>query len=83
MPFSVLHATTSALQLGVQTGIAAPVDGFADAYRVPVGMLANYAVMPGLNASLAFSLDRVTGGGTMAGGALDARSLTLTVGWVK
>jgi hypothetical protein len=38
-----------------------------------------------VSAGLAFSLDRVLGGdsGMGAPGALDTRSLTLTLGWVK
>ena len=41
-----------------------------------------YALGPSVTASVAFSLDHVAGG-TMPANALDARSLTVTLGWVK
>ncbi|GEM_PF-3925029 len=81
-PLSLLVPASQHLQLGVQTGVAGPIDGFADAYRIPVGAMGSYAFGPGMNAQLAFNLDRVAGGDAMAT-ATDARSVTLTVGWVK
>ncbi len=81
-PLSLLVPATQQLQLGVQTGVAGPVSGFADAYRVPVGAMGSYSFGPGMNAQLAFNLDRVAGGDEMAS-ATDARSVTLTLGWVK
>lgn len=88
VPVSLLVAAWPRLQLGVQSGIAGPVDGFGDAYRVPVAAMTSYAFLPNLTGAIAFSLDRVTGGGGSAAGmtspgALDTRSLTLSVVWVK
>ncbi|HEY5921602.1 MAG TPA: hypothetical protein VIV11_08020, partial [Kofleriaceae bacterium] len=68
---------------GVQTGVAAPVDGFADAYRVPVAVMGNYTFAAGMFANLALSLDRVAGGGASDMNATDARSVTLTLGMVR
>jgi hypothetical protein len=85
-PVSLLVAPRAGMQMGVQSGIAGPVDGFGDAYRVPVAVMASHAILPNLTGGLAFSLDRVTGGapaGAMTPGALDTRSLTLSVVWVK
>ena len=85
-PLSLLVAARPGLQLGVQSGIAGPVDGFGDAYRVPVAAMMSYAFMPNLTGGVAFSLDRVTGGAAPAAatpGALDTRSLTLSAVWVK
>ena len=81
-PLSLLVPATKTLQLGVQSGVAGPAEGFGDAYRIPVGAMGNYAFGAGMSAQLAFNLDRVAGGGEMAS-ATDARSVTLTVGWVK
>ena len=83
LPVSVLHATTASLQLGVQTGVAAPIDGFSAAYRVPVAVMGNYGFGPGMSANLAFSFDRVAGGGDAEMNATDARSVTLTLGMVR
>jgi hypothetical protein len=81
-PLSLLVAATKQLQLGVQSGVAGPVDGFAEAYRIPVGAMGSYSFGPGMNAQLAVNLDRVAGGNEMAS-MTDARSVTLTLGWVK
>jgi len=80
-PLSLVVAATPAMKLGVQTGVAGPVEGFGDGYRVPVAVMAGYAFGAGMNAGVAFSLDRVAGGSP--GGAMDSRSLTLSVGWVR
>lgn len=82
LPVSVLHATTSSLQLGIQTGVAAPLDGFAGAYRVPVAVMGNYGFAAGMSANLAFSFDRVAGADSTMN-ATDARSVTLTLGMVR
>ncbi|MDQ3370204.1 MAG: hypothetical protein M3680_32710 [Myxococcota bacterium] len=85
LPLALLVPATPALQLGVQTGVAAPLDGFADAYRIPVAVMGNLAVTSSMTAGLAFSFDRVAGGdgGMTAPGMMDTRSLTLSLGWVK
>ena len=81
-PLSLLVPASQHLQLGVQSGVAGPIDGFGDAYRIPVGAMGSYAFGPGMNAQLAVNLDRVAGGDAMTA-ATDARSITLTLGWVK
>jgi hypothetical protein len=81
-PLSLLVPATKQLQLGVQSGVAGPVDGFADAYRIPVGAMGSYSFGPGMNVQLAANLDRVAGCDAM-GSATDARSVTVTLGWVK
>ena len=84
LPLAVLVPATKRLQLGVQSGVAAPVEGFAAAYRVPVAVMGNVA-LGAWSAGLAFSFDRVTGGDDKmpAPGAFDARSLTVSLGYVR
>ena len=84
LPLALLVPATARLQLGVQTGVAAPLDGFGEAYRVPVAVMGNYA-LGSMTAGLALSFDRVAGGdsGMAAPAALDTRSLTLSLGWVR
>jgi hypothetical protein len=85
-PLSLLVAARPGLQVGVQSGVAGPVDGFGDAYRVPVAVMTSYAFMPNLTGGVAVSLDRVIGGaapGAATPGALDTRSLTLSAVWVQ
>lgn len=81
-PLSLLVPASKHLQLGVQSGVAGPIDGFADAYRIPVGAMGSYSFGPGMNAQLAVNLDRVAGGDPMMS-ATESRSVTLTLGWVK
>jgi len=84
LPLAVLVPATKRLQLGVQSGVAAPLDGFSTTYRVPVAAIGNLA-LGAWSTSLALSFDRVAGGdsGMAAPAALDTRSLTLTVGYVR
>ncbi|MBA3501994.1 MAG: hypothetical protein M4D80_35835 [Myxococcota bacterium] len=84
LPLALLVPATKHLQLGVQSGVAAPVDGFAKAYRVPVAVMGTVA-LGAWSAGLALSFDRVMGGdhGMPAPGALDKRSLTLSLGYVR
>lgn len=84
LPLALLVPATKQLQLGVQSGVAAPLDGFGDAYRIPVAVMGNLA-LGAWSAGLAFSFDRVAGGdsGMAAPGALDTRSLTLSLGYVR
>ncbi|MGE0396848.1 MAG: hypothetical protein AB7T06_09040 [Kofleriaceae bacterium] len=83
-PISLYVPATRTLRFGVQTGVAAPVDHLADAYRIPAGVMGQVALSPAMSAQLAFNLDRVAGGEAMpAASATDARSLMLTLGWVK
>jgi hypothetical protein len=82
LPLALLVPATKRLQLGVQSGVAAPLDGFGDAYRIPVAMMGNLA-LGAWSAGLAFSFDRVAGGGMDAPGAFDTRSLTLSLGYVR
>jgi hypothetical protein len=84
LPLAVLVPATKKVTVGVQSGVAGPVDGFGDAYRVPVAVMGNLA-LGAMSAGLAFSFDRVTGGGRgdMEPGTFETRSLTLTLGYVR
>ena len=84
LPLALLVPATKRLQLGVQSGVAAPLDGLGEAYRIPVAVMGNLA-LGAWSAGLAFSFDRVTGGdnGMPAPGALETRSLTLSLGYVR
>lgn len=76
LPVALLFSATSAMQVGIQSGVAAPLDGFTSAYRVPVALMGTYALPASTSAALALSLDRVVGADE-GPSAMDARSLTL------
>jgi opacity protein-like surface antigen len=81
VPVSVMFAANPQLQVGVQTGIQGPLDGFGDSYSIPLGLGAIYMVNPNIMAGGAFMLERVAGFEGVD--AADLRSLSVFVGWMK
>ena len=73
VPVMVGYMASPKLHAGVQTGIAGPLDGFGDAFRVPFSLAAMYGVGPKINAGAAFTFYNIAGKGSSA----DFRSLNI------
>jgi hypothetical protein len=79
LPIDLSYMLSQSLYVGVQSGIRTPFEGIGDAYSIPVALGGLLMINPNLSAALAFSLDKVAGGGGGAG--VDARSLSLIFGY--
>jgi hypothetical protein len=77
IPVMVGYGVNEKLKAGVQTGIAGPLDGFGDAFRVPLSLAAMYNVGPKINAGGAFTLFNIAGKNSSA----DFRSLNIFVNY--
>ena len=79
IPVDVHFMLSPKLGLGLQTGISGPLDGFGDAFNVPVSVGAMFSVTPAIMAGASFNLPLVVNG--FDAEAFDARSLSVFVGW--
>jgi hypothetical protein len=79
IPVDVGFMATDKLNVGVQTGIAGPLDGFGDAWVLPVSVGGMFMVNDALGVGASFNLFRVAGGAE--GEAFDARGLTVFAMW--
>lgn len=77
VPVTVGFAASPKLHAGVQTGIAGPLDGFGDAYIIPVGVGAMFMVNDKLGVGGSFNFFNLAGKGSSA----DFRDLTLFATW--
>ncbi len=77
VPVMVGYMVSNKLHAGVQTGIAGPLDGFGDAFRVPVTLGGMYAVSPKISAGAGFSFFNLAG----KGGSADSRALNIFVNY--
>jgi len=77
VPVTVGFAVSPKLHAGVQTGIAGPLDGFGDAYIVPVGVGAMFMVNDKLGVGGSFNFINLAGKGSSA----DFRDLTIFATW--
>lgn len=75
LPVTVLYAVNPMLTVSAQSGIVLPLENTGDTYAVPLSVAGHYQVNANLNASLAFNLLKLVGGGS--GSGFDARSLIL------
>jgi hypothetical protein len=80
VPVDVNFMVNDKLGVGVQTGIHGPLDGFGDAFFVPVSLGAMFQINPSLTAGGAFVLHRVAGGAD-GPGAADLRGLSVFASW--
>lgn len=80
VPVQVAFQATPELAAFLDTGIAGPLDGFGDAYSVPVGIGASFAAMPNLDVGAEFMLPSVASGAP-GNKAFDARWLALFAQW--
>lgn len=80
VPVDVNYIVNDKLGVGVQTGIHGPLDGFGDAFFVPVALSGMYQVNESITAGAAFTLLRVAGG-LEGPGAADFRGLSVFASW--
>jgi hypothetical protein len=73
-----MFAVNPKLGVGAQTGIAGPLDGFGDAYAIPLSFGAHYMVSDKIMAGGAFSFLNIAGEGSSA----DFRALNIMVGYM-
>ena len=67
------------LQLSLLSGISGPLDGFGDAYQVPVGVGALYNINAHFDLGLRFSFDNLLGKVPVGVDRIDTRSLSLLI----
>ena len=79
-PIAVTFAAVPQLLIGLQSGLRGPIDGFADAYSIPVALGAVYLINPQILVGGSFSFERVAGGDDLDAG--DLRSMTLFGGYM-
>jgi hypothetical protein len=80
-PVEVMVVVIQQLQLGVQSGVVGPLDGFGDGYAIPLAGAIHFAVRPTIVVGVSYALDRVAGGGDLDATAL--RSATASVAWMN
>lgn len=78
VPVTVGYAVNDKIHAGLQTGILGPLDGFGDAFNVPVGVGAMYMVSEQIMAGGSFTFHNLLGKNSSA----DSRSLDLVVGYM-
>jgi hypothetical protein len=76
IPVMAIFMATPQLGIGLQTGIAGPLDGFGDAYNLPVSLGAHFMATPQIGIGAAFSLPAVVLGGE-TDQATDFRTITI------
>jgi hypothetical protein len=77
VPVSVGYMVSPKLHAAVQTGIFGPLDGFGDAFAIPVGVGALFGVNDKIMVGGAFTFWNLAGKGSSA----DFRDLTLVAMW--
>ncbi|HUQ04156.1 MAG TPA: hypothetical protein VM261_16770 [Kofleriaceae bacterium] len=77
VPVMVGYAVNEKLHAGLQTGIAGPLDGFGDAFFVPVGLGALYGLNDKMSVGGAFNFVNLAG----KNGGADFRTLDLMFMW--
>jgi hypothetical protein len=83
LPARVGFMATPQLNIGASIGFIGPVDGFGDAYRLPIGLGAMFAVSNMVDVRAQFTLTDLTGHSTgsgatgSTGGAADGRALSV------
>ena len=84
VPVDVNYIVNEKIGAGVQVGIFGPLDGFGDAFIVPLSLAGMYQVNESITAGASFTLHRVTGGtpdGVDGPGAADFRGLSVFASW--
>ena len=83
LPARVGFMATPQLNIGASIGLIGPVDGFGDAYTLPLGLGATFAVSNMIDVRAQFTLTDLTGHSTgsgatgSTGGAADGRALSV------
>lgn len=79
IPVALGFAASDKLMVGVQTGITGPLDGFGDAFSVPLSLAAAFNLNDNMTLGGALTLFRVAG--FEGPGAADIRGLSLFFQW--
>ncbi|MBK7076774.1 MAG: hypothetical protein IPH44_31220 [Myxococcales bacterium] len=79
VPVDVNYMVNEKIGAGVQVGIFGPLDGFGDAFIVPLSLAGMYQVNESITAGASFTLLRVAGGAD--GNATDGRGLSVFASW--
>jgi len=79
IPLELEVQASEPLQLKLFTGLSGPLDGFGDAYRIPLGIGGLYNLSPMFDLGLRFSFDNLLGKVPDGVGRADERSLSLLV----
>lgn len=72
-PVALMYTVSAKAQAGVQTGIAGPLDGFGDGYKVPLSVASMVQVSDKIGVGGAFGFGNLFG----KGGTADERNLSL------
>jgi len=64
VPVQLTYRITRPLLLGLGTGIKGPISGFGDAWQVPIGVTAVYAIDPSLAIGASWTFGQLLGGAT-------------------
>jgi|JI10StandDraft_1071094.scaffolds.fasta_scaffold23748_4 hypothetical protein len=64
LPVQGTYKATPELTVGVGTGIKGPLDGFGDAWQVPVGVMGTYAIDPATTVGASWVFGQLLGGAT-------------------
>jgi len=64
VPVQLTYRITRPLLLGLGTGIKGPISGFGDAWQVPIGVAAVYAIDPSLAIGASWTFGQLLGGAT-------------------
>jgi len=83
VPVTVTVMPSEKLTLQLETGIAAPLDGFADNLQVPIGANLGIAGGSGIDLVASFMFPAVYGGDAVVVTGRDARVLTVGLRWSK
>lgn len=73
VPAAFMYAVDAKIHAGVQTGIAGPLDGFGDAYIIPLAFGGMYQIDSKLGVGGAFTFENIAGNGSSA----DFRNLSV------
>jgi hypothetical protein len=64
VPVLVTYRVAPPLVLGLATGLKGPISGFGDAWQVPLGVTAQYAITPKLGVGASWVFGQLIGGAT-------------------
>lgn len=83
VPVTVAMLPSEQVTLQLETGIAAPFDGFADNLQVPLGVNVGIAGGSGIDLVASFTFPAIYGGDAVVVSGRDARVLTVGLRWSK
>ena len=81
LPITADYAITKAIHGVVQTGVGFDLDGIDDTYFVPLSLAGNYTITRQWTVGAVFSLPFLLAGDGFNGGGVEARTVTLIVGY--